>query len=201
MLAQEIPPDGAKLLEVSPWNPRLEGQRSASLPWIGMSLFLAVAGLLAAMAFSDSHALERQLEVERIERDVSSELARLQHAVLSYRSDHGRWPGTDPYCDPSEGGARATSAWLVRQLLLCSDDAGRCAYAESWTHPFGPYLWGGMPINPVNGLSNVRSIAPGEAFPADPDGESGWLYDPSTGRVRANCEGLLQREGTRFYDL
>ena len=166
-----------------------------------MSLFIAVAGLLAAMTFSDSHAVERQLAVERIEEQLRGELARLQHAVHAYRRDHDRWPGTDPYRESGEQGRRASAPWLVRQLLLSSDESGRCAYAESWSHPFGPYLWAGMPSNPVNGLSNVRVIELDEEVPTSPDGTTGWIYDPQSGRVRINSEGTFQREGTRFYDL
>jgi hypothetical protein len=47
----------------------------------------------------------------------------------------------------------------------------------------------------------VLVLERGQELPAGPDGLTGWIYDPATGALRANCEGELQRGGIRFYDL
>jgi type II secretory pathway pseudopilin PulG len=47
--------------------------------------------------------------------------------------------------------------------------------------PYGPYLKGGMPMNPFSGLTTV---APTTAFPpAEATGQAGWLYHQATGKV------------------
>jgi hypothetical protein len=56
-------------------------------------------------------------------------------------------------------------------------------------------------VNPANGLGSVRVLGEGQRMPAAPDGATGWIYDPGTGALRANCEGELRRGGARYYDL
>ena len=48
---------------------------------------------------------------------------------------------------------------------------------------YGPYLHGGMPLNPFTGSSLVEAT---EDFPpSPPTGKGGWYYDQATGRIIA----------------
>jgi hypothetical protein len=58
-----------------------------------------------------------------------------------------------------------------------------------------------LPVNPVNGLSTLRVLLPGESLPEVPDGESGWILDPRTGELRVNARGRLHAAGPELYDL
>jgi len=47
--------------------------------------------------------------------------------------------------------------------------------------PYGPYLRGGVPVNPVTGRSVVIAI---ESFPPESTtGQGGWLYHQGTGQI------------------
>lgn len=58
-----------------------------------------------------------------------------------------------------------------------------------------------LPTNPVNGLSTLRVLLPGESLPPAADGRSGWILDPRTGELRANARGRLLADGPDLYDL
>ena len=44
-----------------------------------------------------------------------------------------------------------------------------------------------MPRNSVNGSSDVKILSDSDAF--TPDDSTGWLYQPSTGTLKANVAG------------
>ena len=49
--------------------------------------------------------------------------------------------------------------------------------------------------------AGVHAVEPQGAagMPADPDGTTGWVYDPETGALRANCDGELLRQGSAVH--
>ncbi|MDA0668148.1 MAG: hypothetical protein O3A95_10865 [Planctomycetota bacterium] len=56
---------------------------------------------------------------------------------------------------------------------------------------FGPYLEN-LPVNPVNGLSSVRSMPPNYSSPVL-NGSCGWVYVPATGKIYADLAGADAR--------
>ena len=82
-----------------------------------------------------------------------------------------------------------------------TDEAGHTSLAPVPSHPYGPYLRDGLPVNPANGLGSVRVLATDQRMPAGPDGTTGWVYDPASGALRANCEWAQVRCDVRYYDL
>jgi len=48
-------------------------------------------------------------------------------------------------------------------------------------YPHGPYLPGGLPVNPCTGSSLVEAIE--EFPPTRSTGQAGWLYHQETGRI------------------
>jgi hypothetical protein len=146
--------------------------------------------------------------------ELFSNLQKLRTAMGEYRLDHGVWPGASSV-GPSLDRSTAAARDLVRQLTACSDHAGATHAADAAPlpdapdapydrsdrdHPFGPYLDGRLPANPIVGLASVRVLGDDEEWP-EPDEATGWIYRPATGEVRANCRGAVPTSTLRFYDL
>ena len=58
-------------------------------------------------------------------------------------------------------------------------------------YPYGPYLPGGIPVNPYTGVSLVE---PSETFPPTScTGTGGWLYEPKSGRIAPDMNEQVER--------
>jgi general secretion pathway protein G len=75
----------------------------------------------------------------------------------------------------------------LKQLTSVTDSTG----AQSTTgaidasHTFGPYIPGGLPVQPFSGLNTVKldSDAAGTTPTGAADPGRGWIYRPSTGEI------------------
>lgn len=57
-------------------------------------------------------------------------------------------------------------------------------------YPYGPYLCGGVPVNPLTGCSIVTPTA---TFPpAAASGTGGWIYHQPTGRIAVDLDEFLK---------
>lgn len=66
------------------------------------------------------------------------------------------------------------------QLIRATNAAGIPGVSGK-NHPHGPYLQGGVPVNPFSGRSIVTLT---DVFPpVAPSGNGGWLYHQPTGRI------------------
>lgn len=74
------------------------------------------------------------------------------------------------------------------QLTCATDVAGNPGPVGA-RFPYGPYLTSGIPANPLNGKSAVAIAT--RVPPAAPSGDAGWLYDPASGQIWANCQDFL----------
>jgi len=149
---------------------------------------LAILAIVAVPHFARSaedtraSALQANLGVLR----ASLEFYKLQHG--------GKYPGY-----PVEGGA-PTATLTERQLLHASARGGATADPGTTGFPFGPYLKERVPLNPINGLHTIRIIVDDEAFPAEADGSSGWVYKPAIGKIRPNSTGEGP-DGASWFDF
>jgi hypothetical protein len=159
-----------------------------------VTLVLIVAGLIGVIALPDRGSKLAPDDAET----CSAVLASLRQALASYRIDHGEWPGWEPR--PGEGPRPACSEWLVRQLTLPSDETGETAAEPSPVHRFGPYLGGGIPANPVNGLATIRVLGEAEAWPLTADDRTGWIYDARSGVLKMNSQGASEGSRVRYFD-
>ena len=202
MTVHDAPRPAVKLSQIMDAGRERPGlSRIAALPWTGLSLLLAVCGLLLVVALPRSAEAERALGVERMELELHHSLRELRGAIRSYRAEHGVWPGLAPGPNPDSKTRARSAGWFTRQLLMRTDASGRPSLASLPSHRFGPYLRERVPVNAANGLASVFVLDPEQALPPGPDGLTGWIYSPATGGIRANCEGDLQGRGIRFYDL
>ena len=171
-----------------------------SIPWTGLALIVAIAGLLLLMAIPDRARTPEELMIERAEIELRQRLESLRSAIADYHADHGVYPGLAPATDGTLSPQEYDARWMERQLRMHSDDAGDVVPEHIRTHPHGPYLGQGVPRNPVNHLTTVKVLGRGESMPADADGTTGWVFDPSSGEIRANSKGRLLRGG-RYFEL
>jgi len=76
------------------------------------------------------------------------------------------------------------------QLIRATNAAGIPGVSGK-NHPYGPYLQGGMPVNPFSGRSIVTLT---DVFPPTaPSGNGGWLYHQPTGRIVPDHADFLDR--------
>lgn len=74
------------------------------------------------------------------------------------------------------------------QLIRATNAEGIPGQAGS-KYPYGPYLHGGVPVNPVTGCSIVTLT---DTFPpAAPSGNGGWIYHQQTGQIAIDLEEFL----------
>ena len=62
----------------------------------------------------------------------------------------------------------------------------------------GKYL-NAIPRNSFNNLDTFEMIANDEAFPTEPTGQYGWVYQPQTKTIRLDWPGT-DKNGVRYYD-
>ena len=139
------------------------------------------------MAIPANPPTAEEARAERAAHELRLAHQQLACAIDDYRAEHGALPGR------IVAGAldlQPSAELLVLQLVRCTDEVGRPSPGPESSYPWGPYLPGGIPPNPLNGLDGLRLAAADVA----PNGSGGWIVDPATGQVRSNA---LAAERTR----
>ena len=136
---------------------------------LGIMAMIVVPQFVGAAGTSKGVALADQMRIVR-------------EQVSLYRAQHqGRWPGID-----NNGALSTEGDFFVTQLTIYTDPKGSFSTVKSSTFAYGPYL-PSMPANPISTLKTVL-IDTGTTAPT-PDGTTGWIYQPSTGKLWANNTG------------
>jgi hypothetical protein len=137
-----------------------------------------------------------------------SQLTQLQYqlnnyrgAIGNYEADHHVYPGYGPGAAGAWQHGELSGVNFQRQMLLWSDEWGHVGQMSPGQKELGPYLERGLLKNPVNGLESIRLIPDGQPFPTTPTSETGWLFKPETGELRANCQGTAPFTGQSYYEL
>jgi general secretion pathway protein G len=153
------------------------GQRGFSL--VEILIVLMIIGILAAIAVPK---MSNAAQVAR-ENALKDDLRLLRTQMALYKSQHVVYPGY-PGGDTGQG---PTAAAAADQLLKYTDGVGNVSETSTSVYRWGPYM-DAMPKNPVNGSAALKILGSGEDFVAD--GTTGWLYQPSTGTIKANVTGV-----------
>ncbi len=121
-----------------------------------------IISVLAATILPQCSSSSRETKMSNLKFNLHSVRSQLE----KYKEQHrGAFPPA------------ATSADFSRQMTGKSDQAAMLNVAG----PFGPYLEGGIPVNPFNGSASVAIIR-GNTPPTAPTGsEDGWQYNPIQG--------------------
>jgi general secretion pathway protein G len=141
-------------------------------------IVVMILGILAAVAipkFANASQSAR-------ESTLKDNLRLLRTQLGVYKSQHSLYPGY-PGGDNSQ---TPTASVAADQLLKYTDFAGNISATGSDIYKWGPYL-NLMPVNPINGFATLKILSDSDTF--TPDGATGWLYQPSTGQVKANVTG------------
>ena len=152
---------------------------------------VVILGIIAAIVvprFSNASAIARASM-------MADDLRVMRMQVQVYRSQHvgvsAGYVGGNPASVPTEEA-------FVAAMTLASKATGETAAPRTAGYNYGPYLRE-MPPNPVNGKSTVQMIANDAAFPATADNSHGWIYQPQTQVVRADCTGS-DDTGKAYFD-
>jgi general secretion pathway protein G len=159
-------------------NQKLRALRDGGFSLLEILIVVTILGILAAIAIPKLTNAS-QLAKESTLKD-SLRLLRTQIGV--YRSQHPLFPGY-PGGDSTQ---TPTAQASYDQLLEFSDNAGNVSATSTGVYHWGPYV-NALPSNPLNSRTDWKILSNSDVFVADDT--TGWLYQPSTGRIAANTSG------------
>ncbi len=161
-----------------------------TLPWTGISVLLAIIGLLLFLAIPMRTPSEAEMARERTQFELQHSIAGMQAAIEDYRLDHdGRAPGLIPSRQRSLVPAEHSASHFLQQLTMFSSDIGVSVPQKLYSHPYGPYLSQGVPINPINGSRTVLVLGRDEPVGSAAPHGFGWMYDPNNNELFINEGG------------
>lgn len=161
---------------------------------VQVTLIVAVGLMLAFVATRRPPGKMRAwVEAERPVIELRLSLAELRAIITDYHTEHGAYPG----CDAN---GAANPRWFVRQWELAIERTNATPKVGNARLSVSNAP-GGVPANPINGLTTVRFLAALDPWPVAADDTSGWVYRPSTGEIRANCTGNAFGSGPAYWDL
>lgn len=152
-------------------------------------IVVVILSILAAVVvphFSNAGRVSR-------ENVMREDLRFMRSQISVYRAQHHAAPGY-PGGDNNQA---PTEAAFLEQMSRPTNAHGVVGPLNSADYPLGPYI-GKIPPNPVNALDTIRMVAPG-AFPTEPAGTHGWVYQPSTLKFHSDAVGEDQ-QGVYYFD-
>ena len=141
-------------------------------------IVVAILGILAAIAIPK---LSNASQLAK-ENSLKESLRLLRTQIGVYRSQHPLYPGY-PGGDSAQAPTAQTS---YDQLVKYSDNSGNVSVTWTAVFHWGPYV-NALPANPISGKSDWKILSGTD--PVVADDSTGWLYQPSTGRIAANTSG------------
>ena len=137
---------------------------------------LIIAVVVAILGASAVPLVETTSQQARTSSLLQS-LQTLRSQIELYKLEHG-------------GAAPVLADGTFPQLIRATNSKGMTGLAGK-KYPYGPYLRGGVPVNPVTGRSIVTAT---DALPPKkPSGNGGWIYDQATAQIAPDVEGYLDR--------
>jgi hypothetical protein len=170
--------------------------------WTMLGVTLATLGAMAVPQRKPVPALLR-LSPETIEREQAlvRAIEDWRLALQTYRTHHAVFPGHQPGRAGGYLHGPVDATRVLPQLLLSTNAWGMPGPIGMSGFPHRPCLSNGVPSNPINELSTLRVLGPQQAFPAQADDSTGWVYKPSTGELRANASGAVELTGQPYWEL
>lgn len=141
---------------------------------IELVIVIVIIGIIAAIAIP---RMSRGAE-GAAESSLKANLAVLRNAIDLYHSEHeGEYPAV---------------ATFENQLTTYTNLAGTANATKTGAFIYGPYLRE-IPIMPVKGQGSKLNTVEASA-----SATAGWVYDATTGDIRANS-GVTSSDGTTTY--
>jgi prepilin-type N-terminal cleavage/methylation domain-containing protein len=166
-------------------------QRAKAFTLVELLVVVVVLAIIAAIVipqFSNASQAARSSML----RD---NLRTMRTQIQIFKAQHCDVPPGYPTLDTT---AAPTEADTVSHLTRASTAAGDLADPGTAGYPFGPYFRE-IPENPINGRATIQVVADGGAFPVAADDSHGYVYQPSTGKLRADATGT-DEGGKAYFD-
>lgn len=143
---------------------------------IELVIVVVIIGILAAIAIP---RLSRGA-TGAADSALQGNLKVLRTAIDLYATEHG---GTFP-----------SATTIANQLTLFTDDAGTTSSTKTGNFIFGPYLRAvpALPLGSKKGATGIDVAANAATATV------GWIYDASTGTIRANTGTETDSKGTLY---
>ncbi len=154
-------------------------------------IVVVILGILAATVLPQFTSANDDAKESALVQDLQTIRAQIELFKFQHK---GFYPG--------EGSALTQT---FKDHMLLSTDIDRTT-GPAGTLAFGPYFVGQLPPNPFNGGRGLAITNDVPGFTTDEtltDGTDlvGWIYDPDTGLLKANCEDLAADGVTLLSDL
>ena len=158
---------------------------------VELIIIIAILGILAALVvpkFSNATEIAKS-------NSLKEDLRILRTQIMVYRAQHG---GNSPGYPAGDLTATPTMEAFTQQMTLYSNPEGQTSATPTPQYKLGPYLLK-MPVNSINGSSEIWFIPNDEEFPKEANGKTGWVYQASSGQFAANVVGT-DPEGKKYFD-
>ena len=150
-------------------------QRRSGFTLVEILIVVMILGILAAIIIPQYASATN----ESRRATIADQLRLYRDQINVYKAQH-----TDNVPGVTAAVPAGSVALFAAHLTSHTDAAGNNSATRSATFKYGPYL-PVMPLNPINGLATVKIDATSAAVPT-PDGTTGWIYQPATGRLSIN---------------
>ncbi len=158
---------------------------------VELLVVVIVLAILAAMVLPGFSSVTNCAKANMLMDNLR--IMRLQLVV--YKSQHADVPAGYPGGDTSQA---PTDTAFEQQLTLPTNIRGQAGDVGDAGHPFGPYMRE-IPENPVNGRTSVLILGDAAQVPNSPPDTHGWVYQPATMTLKADCPGTDDK-GKAYFD-
>lgn len=167
---------------------------------VELVIVIVILGVIAAIAIPRISSGSRNAG----EAALKANLATVRNAIDWYYGEHhSTFPGVN-----AAGGTYGTAGSadaFTNQLIYYTNASGTVSEDKSASFPFGPYVRGTFPAMPVGanaGKTSVKIVDQAEPLDGtDSDDTSGWIYNPTTGQIIANCPDTeTGSDGTQYNE-
>ncbi len=161
---------------------------------VEMIIVVVIIGIIAAIAVPRLSSGARGADESALIGDLSA----MRRSIDIYAAEHGgKFPGAKP--DGGSGAANSVTAFIT-QMTKYTNGGGRVSDIRDGGHVYGPYLRTipPIPVGPNKGNTTI-AIDKDNSPPLVTASTGGWVYNPTTGEIIANCD-KANMAGTRAYD-
>ena len=137
--------------------------RQSSFTLMDAMILICVMGITTAAALPLLGAADEAAKSSALQQNLRF----LRGQIALYKLEHG---GAPPVLFKGD----------LPQMTHATDAKGFPG-PPGKAYPYGPYLPGGVPVNPVTGIAVVQPT--GSFPPKAPTGVGGWLYHQASGRI------------------